>query len=210
MTWRFPHAALQIFARAPVPGEAKTRLIPLLGAAGAAELQARLLRRTVETALAAFLAPVQLWCTPDCDHPAFRAWPEVSRHLQQGGELGERMAHALSSGLRRAERVVLIGTDCPGLDAAYLQRALEFLADHDVVLGPAEDGGYVLIGCRRPVEIFHRIDWGTDRVLLQTRERLREAGIGWRELPLRWDVDRPPDLQRMVAGGYLETYKAVE
>lgn len=198
MTYRYPDAVIQIFARAPVPGEAKTRLIPALGADGAAALQARLLQRTLAMATRSALAPVQLWCSPDCDHAAFRDWPGVSRHVQQGADLGERMQHALIAGLETARRVILIGTDCPGLDAGYLRQAIERLAEHDVVLGPAEDGGYVLVGWRRPVDLFAAIDWGSERVLEQTRTRLRAAGVSWHELPVLWDVDRPADVARLA------------
>ena len=199
MTYRHPDAVIQIFARAPVPGAVKTRLIPALGADGAAALQARLLRRTLDMAPQSDLAPVQLWCVPDCDHAAFRDWPGVSRYIQQGADLGKRMHNALIAGLETARRVILIGTDCPGLDGGYLHQAIGHLADHDVVLGPAEDGGYVLVGWRRPVALFTGIDWGSERVLDQTRTRLQAAGASWRELPLRWDVDRPADVARLAS-----------
>lgn len=198
MTYRHPDAVIQIFARAPVPGAVKTRLIPALGAEGAAALQAKLLFRTLEMATRASMAPVQLWCAPDCRHAAFQDWPGVSRHVQQGADLGERMAHALAAGLRSAQRVVLIGTDCPALDANGLHQAIARLADHDVVLGPAEDGGYVLVGWRRPVALFAGIDWGSEQVLDQTRARLRAAGASWHELPVLWDVDRPADVARLA------------
>ena len=197
MPYRYPDACLQIFARAPVPGAVKTRLIPVLGADGAAGLQTKLLQRTLAMATQSELAPVQLWCAPDCDHAAFRDCPGVSRYVQQGADLGERMHHALIAGLETARRVILIGTDCPGLDGGYLCQAIERLAAHDVVLGPAEDGGYVLIGWRRPVDLFTGIDWGSERVLDQTRARLRAAGASWHELPMLWDVDRPADVARL-------------
>ena len=197
MLYRYPDAIVQIFARAPVPGVVKTRLIPALGADGAAALQTKLLQRTLAMATQSELAPVQLWCAPDCDHAAFPDCPGVSRYVQQGADLGERMHHALIAGLETARRVILIGTDCPGLDGGYLCQAIERLAAHDVVLGPAEDGGYVLIGWRRPVDLFTGVDWGSERVLDQTRARLRAAGASWHELPVLWDVDRPADVSRL-------------
>ncbi len=185
---------VQIFARAPQPGRVKTRLIPALGAAGAARLHAQLLRRTLATVASAGL-PAELWVTPDGCHPLFREAGLPCR-LQQGADLGARMQHALSAGLARAARVVLIGCDCPVLDGEYLAAAFAALETHDAVLGPAEDGGYVLIGLRRPAAVFDGIEWGGERVLAQTRARLAAAGLAWRELDTLWDVDRPADLVR--------------
>ena len=192
---------LLVFARAPVPGAVKTRLIPALGAAGAAALYARLLQRTLTTACTAAVAPVDLWCSPDSGDPAFTAakvrW-DVLLHEQPRGGLGARMFMALGAALEQCEQAVLIGCDCPALSAADLDAAFVALDDHDVVLGPAEDGGYVLIGVRRlsPV-LFEGIAWGGDRVLRQTRSRLVALGWRWHELPMLWDVDRPEDLTRL-------------
>ena len=196
MSWRHPDALIQIFAKAPEPGRVKTRLIPVLGEQGAAELHARLFRRTVATVLDSRLAAVQLWCASATAHPLF-VETGLPRLRQQGPDLGARMTHALAAGLQRAQRVVLIGSDCPVLDAAYLEAAIVALADHDAVLGPAEDGGYVLIGLRRMADLFTGVDWGSDQVLRQTRERLAAAGLGWQELATLWDVDRHADLARL-------------
>ncbi len=196
MNWRHPDTLIQIFARAPEPGKVKTRLIPALGERGAAELQLRLLRRTVAMAAASRLAPVQLWCASSVDHPVF-VETGLPRQRQRGADLGARMAHALAVGLRTAQRVVLIGSDCPVMDVAYLHAAIEALSDREAVLGPAEDGGYVLIGLRRRADLFTGVDWGSERVLAQTRERLAAAGLGWQELATLWDVDRPADLMRL-------------
>jgi rSAM/selenodomain-associated transferase 1 len=192
---------LLVFARAPVPGEVKTRLIPALGADGAAGLYARLLERTLTTASTAAVAPVDLWCAPDIGDPAFATaearWG-VALYEQTQGDLGERMCHALGTALIGRQKAVLVGCDCPALSAAALDAAFAALDDHDVVLGPAEDGGYVLIGLRRlsPV-LFEGIEWGGDRVLRQTRSRLVALGWRWHELPMLWDVDRPEDLARL-------------
>lgn len=191
---------LLVFARAPVPGAVKTRLIPALGAEGAADLHARLLARTLETACAADLAPVELWCTPDADHPAFAGAagdPGVTLRVQPAGDLGQRMRVALESTLADGGRALLVGCDCPALSVDDLAGAFTALADHDVVLGPAEDGGYVLVGARRvsPV-LFDGIEWGGPRVLRQTRGRLVALGWRWHELRTLWDVDRPEDVVR--------------
>lgn len=201
---RFPDGRILIFAKAPVPGYAKTRLIPVLGAQGAADLQARLIRRTVELAVASGRAPVELWISGDTGlefFDAFRSAIDGRIHLQSGPDLGARMGHAFEQTLQEAEFAVLIGTDCPPMDSAYLERAFVELAKGvDVVLGPAEDGGYVLIGLRRcdPL-IFDGIAWGTADVLRHTRERIRSLGWTCRELSLLWDVDRPEDLERLMA-----------
>lgn len=198
----FPDARLLVFAKAPVPGWAKTRLIPALGAYRAAMLQGHLSEHTLTMAAKAELCPIELWCAPDTRHPFFaycRRKFGVSLRGQQGADLGRRMQGALAAALRQAESVVLIGTDCPGLTAADLHESFAALAAGvDVVLGPAEDGGYVLIGVRRcSRRLFSGISWGSQQVLEQTRARLRMLNWRGKELAPRWDVDCPSDLNRM-------------
>lgn len=196
----YPHARLLVFAKAPVPGQAKSRLVPVLGADGAARLHARLVRRALATATAARLCPVELWCSPACDHPYFSALEEefaATLHVQQGDGLGARMDHALNDALMRASGpAILIGTDCPAIDADYLREAVGTLdRGCDAIIGPALDGGYVLVGLKAPApSVFKGVDWGTERVLGQTRERLSAAGMAWRELAALPDIDRPEDL----------------
>jgi rSAM/selenodomain-associated transferase 1 len=200
MTVTFPDTRILIFARAPLAGEVKTRLIPVLGKEGAARLQARLLEQILGMALESRLAPVQLWCTPDTTHPLFQKaeLEGVSLYTQQGDDLGQRMQHALDSALQEGGQAVLIGTDCPLMDAGYLAAAIEALCGHEVVLGPAEDGGYVLLGVNRAgIDIYRGIEWGSDQVMQQTRALLQQAGIDWQELATLWDVDRPEDLSRL-------------
>lgn len=195
-----------VFAKAPVPGEVKTRLVPLLGPADAAELHATLVRRTIATARNAGVGPVSLWCMPDTGHPFFAACAAasgVSLHAQRGGHLGERMARAFEH-LLAGGPALLVGADCPGLTPADLREAAAALAGHDAVLQPAEDGGYVLVGLSRPAPaIFEGIRWGESTVMAATRERLRGAGLRWKEMPERWDVDRPEDYRRALASGLL-------
>ncbi len=194
-----------VFAKAPVPGAAKTRLIPALGAAGAARLHEWLVERALETACAARLGPVELCCAPDRAHPFFAACAarfDVSLTDQGTGDLGERMHRALAAGLP----AVLIGADCPAMTPEYLRDGAGALAaGYDVVLGPAEDGGYVLVGANRiRPDAFARIRWGGQDVMAEQRERLRSIGWRWQELALLWDVDRPDDLERVrreVPGG---------
>lgn len=199
---RHPNARILIFAKAPVPGYAKTRLISALGAQGAADLQARLIHRTVALAVTSRLAPAELWICGDAGLEFFDAFASDIHgriFVQSGADLGARMAHAFDQAMHDADFALLIGTDCPALDVAYLERACATLAaGGDVVLGPAEDGGYVLIGLRRPdPRVFGNIDWGTSDVLPQTRERIRQLGWTCSELPVLWDVDQPEDLERL-------------
>ncbi len=199
---RFPQARLLIFAKTPMPGQVKTRLATRLGPVGAAKLYRRLLRRTLHIASGSSLCPVQLWCAPDTRHGFFQRCRRnygIGLRRQQGADLGQRMHHALNTVLRQAPYAVLIGGDCPSLGEAELQAALMALAaGRDAVLGPAADGGYVLIGLRRSDgTLFRRIAWGNSAVLAATRRRLRRAGLDWVELPPGWDVDRPADLRRL-------------
>jgi len=199
----YPAPTLQIFAKAPVPGAVKTRLARAIGNAEAASVQAQLIERTLATAVAARAAgtvgAVELWCAPDTDHPAFASWHErfgVALMRQVGADLGTRMRNALGNALASGTHAILVGSDCPPLDADYLACAARALADHDAVLGPAEDGGYVLIGLARPVDAFDGIAWGEPSVMAATRARLAEQHATWHELPVLWDVDREADLLR--------------
>ncbi len=196
--YRYPRARIQIFSKAPQPGRVKTRLIPLLGARGAAELAARLLRHAVASAAVSRLCPVQLWCEPDTDHALFRELQRahgVELKRQRGADLGRRMAQALAEGLAEGGPVLLMGSDCPAITPACLEQALRCLEETPCVLVPAEDGGYVLVGqSRLNTAMFENIDWGSADVLRQTRARLRASGWPHRELAYLADVDRPADV----------------
>ena len=188
-----------MFARAPVPGAAKRRLIPALGPDGAAELQRRMTRRIVAAAVAAEPAAVSLWCAPDTGHPAFRELADrfpVRLRDQRGGDLGARMGAAMEEVLERRPFALLPGSDCPALGPERLREVSSWLAaGTDAVLVPALDGGYVLIGLRRfDPSLFADIAWGTDRVLDQTRRRLAKLEWAWRETQPLPDIDRPSDL----------------
>ncbi len=201
MYYRYPDARILIFSKAPLPGRAKTRLIPQLGEQGAAEFSARLIRHTVQTAVCSRLCPVQLWCAPDSRHALFQELQEsygLVLKQQQGRDLGQRMANALAEGLSGSRSVVLIGSDCPAIMADYLEQALQTLENGSAcVLGPAEDGGYVLVGQSvLNTAMFEDVNWGTADVLQQTRQRLSAAGLACSELATLWDVDRPEDIAR--------------
>lgn len=192
------HCLIIIFAKAPLPGRVKTRLAPALGFEGAARLAVRMLEHTVDSALRATLGPVELCCAPDTHHVQFqRAGTAHGLHLaEQGdGDLGERMARAIERSLERFARVLLIGTDAPGLDAAVLQAAARALREHDAVFAPAADGGYVLVGLSRSApQLFAGVEWSTPQVMQQTRERVAALGLSACELPTLHDVDEPADL----------------
>jgi len=186
-----------------VPGAVKTRLIPALGADGAAALHARLIERTVETACAAGVGPVTLWVTPAPPHAYFTTLASrfpIVLAAQPDGDLGARMLAACQA---TAGPAIVIGTDCPALTPAHLRDAADVLrGGSDVVFIPAEDGGYVLIGAREPQPVlFADMTWSLDTVMAETRRRLTQGGLTWRELPPLWDVDRPEDLARLSTVG---------
>ncbi len=187
-----------VFAKAPLPGLAKSRLIPTLGADRAADLQAHFIRHTLATT-ARLQLPTELLCAPDIEHPAFGAAARdfsVQLYTQKGGDLGARMSHAIECGIARGGPVVLIGTDCPALAAGDLHDAFDALCrGHDAVLGPAADGGYYLIGLNGPgPQLFSEIQWSTPNVLNETRARLRSTNMHWHELRQLRDIDTPADL----------------
>jgi len=190
-----------VFTRAPVAGKAKTRLIPELGPARAARLHAQLVHLTLDKVTEGQPDPVQLWCSPRQDHLFFkqcRASYGVSLHDQSGNDLGERMCNAFDQALLDYDWALMIGTDCPDLSSADLKRARQsFEKGIDVVLGPAADGGYYLIGLKRSQPgLFTNIPWGGPEVLSCTRTRLGELGLSGAELDQRHDLDRPDDLKR--------------
>lgn len=200
--------AIAILAKAPVPGFANTRLIPALGAEGAAALQARLIARTVATATIAATGPVTLWASPDEDQAAFRAARAlhgIALARQPEGDLGQRMLAAFAAANGPA---LVIGTDCPALTPELLHRCGDALADGiDAVVIPAEDGGYVLIGLRRPdARLFADMPWGACEVMAHTRRRLARLALSWREPARLWDVDRPADLARLTEVGLAQGY----
>lgn len=200
--------SIAVLAKAPVAGFAKTRLIPTLGAARAARLQARLIERTVDAACTCGVGPVTVWATPDETHAAFqtlRARRPVALARQPDGDLGARMLAALKASNGPA---IVIGTDCPAMMPAHLRMAADALRNGaDAVVCPAEDGGYVLIGMRSPVtSLFAGMSWGTDVVMAETRRRMRYHRLVWQEPVTLWDVDVPEDLPRLRGLGLLDQF----
>ena len=179
-------------------GKVKTRLIQKLGRRGALDLYLQMFERLIAE-LSASGFNTELWISPDKDHAFFEPYA-FARFQQAGPDLGGRMSTALRDGLTRHESVILVGTDLPLIDRSYIEQAVGALQTHDVVLGPAEDGGYGLVGVKAETpDMFSDIDWGTERVLSQTCARLNRDGLDFGLLPLIWDVDRPDDLPRYQA-----------
>ena len=196
--------ALVVFAKAPVAGWAKTRLAPALGAAGTAALAERLLVHTVEQCAGAGADHLELCVSPDTAHPAFQrlaARHGLSLGLQGEGDLGARMSRTFERLLAQHRRVLLVGTDAPDLDASRLAEAARALTHHDAVFVPALDGGYALVGLRRPAPaLFDGVSWSTAQVMSQTRERTAAAGLSWTELAPVADIDEAADLVHLPAG----------
>ncbi len=186
------------FAREPLPGKVKTRMQTLLSAEQACALHCDLLRWTCNTLCGAQLADVELWVSANKGHPVFEhcsAQGVSQRRTQRGADLGKRMYHAIFDGLGRYRKVILVGSDCPDIDAEYLGAALQALDKKSLVLGPATDGGYVLIGATRiQAALFQGVCWGQDSVFAQTVERATALGEAWTQLKMLPDIDRPEDI----------------
>jgi rSAM/selenodomain-associated transferase 1 len=198
---KYPRGRILVFAKAPVSGEVKTRLAQEIGYDEAAKIHGAMVEYTVAMAVRAQLAPVEL-------HGVWNGGRDFLVSLQErfgielipqvGADLGDRMRYALTTALQSADYALLIGTDCPLLDAEYLEQAMARLqAGDEVVLGPVEDGGYVLIGLRT-VEpaLFQGLNWGGADVFEETRRRCVDAGIHCAELPRLYDIDTEADLRR--------------
>ena len=189
-----------IFAKTPRQGEVKTRLIPELGAAGALKAHVELLQKTLTNLLSASdAARFELWGTSysqniqDC----------ADQHglvlkMQSGESLGERMKNAMGSMfVNGADLAFIVGSDCPELNSDYLRMMIHNSSEQDLLLAPAEDGGYCLIGSRSlHSELFSGIEWGEAQVLEQTLSKAGALGLSVHLGPTIWDVDRPEDWRR--------------
>jgi len=191
-----------IFAKAPRAGHVKTRLIPKLGAEGAALLARRLLDHTIAQAILADIGTLELCATP-ADKGVWKdvALPTIVQRSEQGeGDLGERLARASERVIAAGKSALLIGTDCPALDAQYLQRLAYTLELSDVVVAPAADGGYAALGLNRfDPRLFEDIAWSTSSVGSETLRRIEQLGWTARQLPMLHDIDEPADLQWLPA-----------
>ncbi len=192
--------SLIIFTRYPEAGKTKTRMIPTLGATGAADLQRQLSEHTIHTAqILQKSRPIDLEIHfAGGDRDLMLSWlgDNHSYYPQALGDLGAKMQSAFAQAFARGKaRIVTIGIDCPDLDPAILNQAFNSLKDHELVLGGAEDGGYYLIGLSKLVpELFTNINWGTDSVFATTQKIAEQLGLSIDYLPILADVDRPEDL----------------
>ena len=197
---RDPNKRLILFTRCPVPGEVKTRLIPALGAEGAAALHRRLVLRTLRAAIEScrtVAANLELHFAGGTETAMSHWLGAPARFVSQGpGDLGARMARAFDEAFRvGSTATIIIGSDCPELSADVITRAFSRLSEVPVVLGPALDGGYYLIGLSRPMpELFRDIPWGTDRVLADSLAVLHGRGCQAALLDPLGDIDRPEDI----------------
>lgn len=191
-----------IFAREPIAGETKTRLIPLLGEEGAAQFHQRCISAALHTAQQAALGDINLFITPapPADSFFYTLLPAAVCVPQTGDDLGARMHSAFVHGLQSASRMIVIGTDCPMLTAVHLQAVAAWLQQNEgACFIPAEDGGYVLVGLSAPqAALFAHIDWGTEHVMAQTRLAAQAAGISLHELSPLSDIDTPEDYLKMA------------
>lgn len=192
---------ISIFAKAPRAGLAKTRLIPELGAEGAAALARRMLDHMVGNARAAAIGPVELCATPALDDAAWHGVmlpPDLACSTQGEGDLGARLARHARRVLGTGERLLLVGTDCIELDAAKLRAAATALEQHDCVLHPTLDGGYALLGLRHYHDsLFSNIAWSTASVAATTIERIQQLGWSLQHAALLHDIDEPADLRHL-------------
>ncbi len=196
------HNTVLVFAKAPIPGKVNTRLQPTLSQQQCAVLQQHFIQRSLTTACNLDHTNIELWCTPDTSHPFFSSCAAqfpIQLRQQHGLDLGERMHHALQQTLQTSDSAVLMGTDCPGIDTAYLTQAFTQLSEgDDLVLGPALDGGYVMIGARKTDWLlFKDIHWGSAKVLEQTRQRITTLQMRCTELEPLQDIDTQEDLDAL-------------
>lgn len=201
MSYLFPDCVLIVFCKAPVAGQVKTRLQPALTPEQAVAAHMELSRFTLDRACRQPLCAVRLYCAPDTNHAFFdqcAAHYPLTLHPQTGADLGARMQAAFTEALQDYRYAVLIGCDCPSLTSADLQEAFSALiAGVDLVLAPAEDGGYVLIGAMQTQPgLFANMPWGSSTVLAETLQRSTAAGLRLHQLATQWDVDTADDWRR--------------
>ena len=191
---------LAIFARRPEPGKVKTRLSRALSVALASRLHVAMVEDAIDAAMATGMAPTVFW-SEGSDGVDVPSRIGLAARQQQGPDLGARLVAAFSELLAApGDRAVVIGSDCPDLEAGVIREAFAALDEHDLVLGPARDGGYYLIGLRRTAPgLFAGVSWGTGKVMAETLERATRSGITATRLGVLDDIDTPDDLVRFIA-----------
>ncbi len=201
---------LIVFMKPPIEGRCKTRLIPLLGEYSATRLYRQMVMRCMQQLETLTHTDINLCVAcdsaEDIDHPFIQQLQQqfsLRVSMQSGNDLGERMHHAITDSLKDYDRCVIIGTDCPEMTSAYIDSAFEQLSQSQLVLGPACDGGYVLLGCSQPVPtLFDDIAWSTHHVLQQTLGAAQRSVYRYQLLPTLWDVDTPED--------YIQHYQRIK
>lgn len=198
--YSFPNYKIIQFAKAPLLGHVKTRMQPALSLQGSVDLHRSLTQHTVNTIAQAHVCPHELWVDSNLDHIFFRdlvAQSACKLKKQEAGDLGVKMASAVQSSLSSCKGLVLVGSDCPFIDEGYLRKALLSLeAGNEAVIGPANDGGYVLLGLTRyHASMFACVDWGTEKVFQQTARQFEALGIELDVLSVLSDIDEPEDLR---------------
>ena len=194
-----------LFTRYPYPGKCKKRLIPAFGNAGAANILKQLVEYSITT-LNTFSSlhantPYHIYYYGASTSDMEQWLGEKSYTKQQGNNIGERMADALITELQTAKNCVLIGSDCPEISPELLKEAFRALQQNDLILGPAYDGGYYLIGVKNSSkatairQLFRDISWGSDRVLLETKQRADDLNFRVHLLQKLHDIDTPDDLK---------------
>jgi len=198
--YKYPDTAILVFCKAPIAGQVKTRLMPDLSAEQARDVHIELSQRILKIVSQSNYCPVQLWCSPDITDAFFQTCTDdypLSLHTQKGNDLGARMHHAISHELQSYSKVLLVGCDCPSLTIDDFDFAINKLNTNDVVIAPAEDGGYVMIGMKQAnPTLFRNITWSDEHVLDTTRQRAKKANLNWFEIQEQWDVDVIDDLNR--------------
>lgn len=200
---KYPNSRIILLTRAPEPGQVKTRLISSLGAEEAAAIYRQFLEQTLEMLGKARLAPLIIYCSPSTAHPWFQKAMTrygASLHQQSTGDLGQRMDDAIKTTLVDSESCVLVGGDCPTLQASDIDQALSALANNsEAVLGPALDGGYYLLGAKRALTAcLTEIEWSSPAVFTETVKRLDRDRIIWHRLSVRDDIDTMEDYERYL------------
>ncbi len=199
-----PSSVVQVFCKAPIAGEVKTRTQPQLSAEQAARLHQQLSLRTLQEISNSAHYEIELWCAPNTDHHFFQEIESryaITLKQQCEGDLGARMSHAMQTGLKDYRQAVLIGTDCPGLSKPLIEQAIKALQNsNDCCIAPVEDGGYCLIGANTHFpQLFDNIPWSTDTVFSRTVTEIKQLDLKYYELPRQWDVDDYNDYLRLVA-----------
>ena len=200
---QYDDSVILVFAKAPIEGKVNTRLAVDIGVREATQLQHDLIHHRLTMLTAANLCDVHLMCAPDQQHESFQLCKNqypITLIDQTGNDLGERMFNRIDVALQQYKYCIVVGTDAPALDEVMIKQVIETLHEGaDVVIVPAEDGGYVLIAMRHACKfLFENISWGSAEVMPQTRNRLKEHNVSFEELDTCWDIDRLEDYQRYL------------